>query len=274
MSLGIDKQPAQPNYKKIDKFFRNIDFVVPGYHKSSQYMAAIHQAFYHWMVPQVSGKNVLDAGSGEGYGVDILGQSANWVVGIDIKIELVSYAKNRYPASHLNYLLMDCENIAFQNEAFDIVVCNEMVEHLKYYREFLNSAFAILKPGGMFICATTNAGLSFSKNDGSPMNRNHYQEFTAEQLTDELQSFTDDIEIYSEIMNSKSSSFILNKPARGIEWLLVKFGIKHKIPIRFRNFIREKITGVKVDDMISEGYEIIEGDHPKSLYVIARCTKK
>lgn len=264
---------SQPDYDQIDKFFQNIDFLVPDYERSCQYMVAIHQDYYHWLEPQVSGKMVLDAGCGEGYGVNMLGKTGKRVVGIDIKEELVNYANRRYPLKNIEFMVMDCENFGFQKGSFDVVVCNEMIEHLFNYRAFLSGAFELLKPGGVFICATTNAELSFKKNDRSPMNRNHFQEFTAEQLMSELQLFTDDIKIFSQVMKTNSSSFILNKPARSIEWLLVKLGIKHKIPIQWRNYVREKITGVKVKDMISEGYEIVEDHSPDALYIIAKCIK-
>jgi 2-polyprenyl-3-methyl-5-hydroxy-6-metoxy-1,4-benzoquinol methylase len=236
-------------------------------------MVAIHEAFYHWVVPQVRGMLVLDAGCGEGYGVNILGKTASTAIGIDIKEELIIHAKKRYLSENLDFFIMDCEKFAIERASFDAVVCNEMLEHLRNYKDFLSDVSQSLKTGGVFFCATTNAELSFEKPDGSPMNRNHFQEFTVKQLTEELKYIFDDIEIFSEIMNHKTSSYILNKPSRIIEWILVKLGIKHKIPIQWRNYIREKITGVNVEDMISDGYQIIDGYYPDSLYIIVKCTK-
>jgi 2-polyprenyl-3-methyl-5-hydroxy-6-metoxy-1,4-benzoquinol methylase len=270
----IDKQSSQPDYSKIDKFFKNIDFLVPNYAKSCQYMVAIHQAYYGWLKTQVNGRTVLDAGCGEGYGVDILGKAAMKSVGIDIKEDLITHAVRRYPLENLEFLVMDCESFAFQKGSFDVVVCNEMIEHLSNYKAFLTGAFELLRTGGLFICATTNAEITFKKNDGSPMNRNHFQEFTVGELMTELQPYYHDIRIYSETMKPKSSSYILNGRARIIERFLVKLGIKHKIPVQWRNSVREKITGVKVDEMISEGYEIVEGYSPDSIYIIAKCIKK
>ncbi|MGD8752185.1 MAG: class I SAM-dependent methyltransferase [Anaerolineales bacterium] len=270
----IDKHPSQPDYSQLDKFFHNIDFLVPDYPRSSQYMVAIHQTFYSWVGRQVSEKTVLDAGCGEGYGVNILGKTAQRAVGVDVKEDLIIYALRRYLSANIEFLVMDCETLGFQKETFDLVVCNEMIEHLVNYKAFISGVFELLKPGGGFICATTNAELSFKKDDGSPLNRNHFQEFTVEQLVSELKPFTEGIQIYSEVLKSRSSSYMFIKPARSIEWLLVKLGIKHKIPIQWRNYVREKITGVKVNEMISEGFEIIEGYSPGAMYIIASCIKK
>jgi 2-polyprenyl-3-methyl-5-hydroxy-6-metoxy-1,4-benzoquinol methylase len=223
---------------------------------------------------QVNKKTVLDAGCGEGYGVNILGKTAQRAVGIDIREDLISYALRRYLLKNIEFLVMNCEIFGFQKEAFDIVVCNEMIEHLVNYKAFISGAFRLLKPGGLFICATTNGELSLKKDDGSPLNRNHFQEFNVEQLVSELKPFTEEVQIYSEVPKSKSSSYMFNKPARSIEWLLVKLGIKHKIPIQWRNYVRERITGVKVKEMISEGYEIVEGYSPNAMYIIASCIKK
>lgn len=236
-------------------------------------MVALHREFYLWAKDRVAGKNVLEAGCGEGYGASILAQSAKKVVGMDRKQELMAHAKHRYPETNLDFLVMDCEELAFQQGTFDVIVSIEVLEHLENYQAFMLEAFSILNPGGIFICATTNAQITFKKPDGSPLNRNHFQEFTPEEFVDVLGKYYDNITVLGENIRPKTEEYLLNPKARGIEWVLVKMGIKHKIPIRWRNFVRELITGVKVKDVVSEGVEFIEDSADHSMYIIGCGTK-
>ncbi len=261
------------DFHHLDPFFKNIDFVVPGYGRSSQYMVALHDTFYRWARAWVQGLVVLDAGCGEGYGVAILAEKAERAVGIDIKPQLIEHARRRYPASNLEFQVMDCEALKFADGSFDVIVCDELLEHLPNYENFLGSARRVLRAGGLFICATTNRKQSFMRSDGSPLNRNHYQEFDAVEFQKLLERYFQDLQIFSEKMNPLSKAYFSNPQARGIEWLLVRLGIKHKIPIGLRNFIRERVTGVKVDQMISHGFEIVEGVQNDAHYLIGVARK-
>jgi len=263
-----DKTPVRVDFRPIEKFFGNIDFLVPGHERSSQFMVAIHREFYRWARLWVEGKTVLDAGCGEGFGSAILAEAADRVVGIDLKPELVLHARLRYGMPNVGYEVMDCEAMTFPPASFDVVVCDELVEHLPNYRAFLDGAYRILVPGGMFLCATTNAEIAFSAPDGSPMNRNHHQEFGAAALRTELELQYYDVRLFSECMRARSEKYVLHPRARWVERLLVRLGVKHKIPVGWRSFVRERMTGVKVNDLIAEGFEIIEGTKEGCLYLI------
>ncbi len=262
------------DFRALDKFFDNIDFVVPGYERSSQYMVAIHRAFYEWARDRIAGAEALDAGCGEGYGADILAQTAERVVGIDIKPELVAHARRRYQRPNLDFRLMDCEAMNFGHSTFDVVVSNELIEHLPDFEAFLVGAQKVLRSGGRFMCATTNAGISFGKSDATPMNRNHYREFDASGLRAELSKYFDTCQIYSETMNERFRAFTLDRRARAVENLLIRIGVKHRIPIRLRNFVRQALTGVDLDRATEAGFEIVEGEVHDALYLIGVAEKR
>jgi 2-polyprenyl-3-methyl-5-hydroxy-6-metoxy-1,4-benzoquinol methylase len=271
----LDKSPYETptEFKALDSFFHNIDFLIPGYEKSSQYMVAIHRDFYRWAQQWVRGMTVLDAGCGEGYGVAILAESAAHAVGVDIKAELIQHARQRYPAGNAAFEVMACEALDFPAASFDVVVCNELVEHLPDHSLFMKEAHRVLKRGGLFICATTNAQIGFKNADNSPMNRNHYREFDSTGLQAELAPYYQEIRLYGQPMNSRTAAYVTHPGARRLEWLLVRLNIKHRIPIRWRNFVRERITRVKVDEMIAPGYEIVENQFDNVLYLIGTGVK-
>ncbi|MEX2030593.1 MAG: class I SAM-dependent methyltransferase [Anaerolineales bacterium] len=265
---GNGENLGRIDFRPLRKFFDNIDFLVPGHEGSNQYMVAIHQEFYRWAGRWVGGKSVLDAGCGEGFGSAILAERAAQVMGIDIKPDLLAHARRRYPAPNLTFELMDCEAMSFPPAAFDVVVCNELVEHLRNYRAFLDGAYRALRAGGTFVCATTNAEVAFSGSDGAPLNRHHYQEFQAAEFQRELGRHFAHVQLFAECMRSRAALYLSHDPARWVERLLVRWGVKHKVPVRWRNFVRERMTGVRVEDFIAEGFEIVEGTRRDCLYII------
>lgn len=256
-------------FQELDKFFSNIDFLVPGYGRSSQYMVAIHQEFYDWASGKVAGQTVLEAGCGEGFGAATLAKTSEHTTAIDIKPELIEHARRRYPAPNLHFRVMDCTAMDFSSAFFQAVVCDEVIEHLSDFRAFLQEAHRVLEPNGRFICATTNADTSFRAADGSPMNRNHYQEFTARTLREELSHHFDSIQLFSQLMNPDFRDYSLDHKARFLERLMIAMGFKHKIPIRLRNLVRQWLTGVDLDSATRAGFPVVEREASDSVYLIA-----
>src|SRR4051812_40106490 len=79
----------------------------------------------------VAGKTVLDVASGEGFGSDLLAQTASSVVGVHIDQVSVTYASSRYVRDNLRFLQGTAEAIPISGEhLFDVVVSFETIEHL------------------------------------------------------------------------------------------------------------------------------------------------
>jgi len=51
---------------------------------------------------------------------------------------------------------LNTEKLPYQNEIFDIVTSTEVIEHLEHYRETIQEAYRVLKPGGTFVLSTPN----------------------------------------------------------------------------------------------------------------------
>src|SRR5690242_11520815 len=82
-----------------------------------------HWHRYLYAAQWVADKSVLDVGSGEGYGSDLLATSAQRVVGIDLDRETVAYAEKTYQRPNLSFVCGAAESIPIsQNSSFDIVV--------------------------------------------------------------------------------------------------------------------------------------------------------
>ena len=58
-----------------------------------------HVAAYRWAAERVEGLQILDAGSGEGYGTAILAERAADVIGVELDERYVHHAGRTYPAA-------------------------------------------------------------------------------------------------------------------------------------------------------------------------------
>ena len=69
-----------------------------------------HLVAYNYLLPLVEGKRVLDLGSGEGYGVDLLASRAVEAVGVDLAPEAIYHARKTYRRPNLRFLYKDIYN--------------------------------------------------------------------------------------------------------------------------------------------------------------------
>ncbi len=96
---------------------------------------------------------VLDVGCGEGYiTYEIKKQipEAN-VFGIDNSTLAIKTAKN---FNGINFIFGDAMNLTFDDNYFDIVVCNNLIEHVDNPNEVLKEIKSKLKDGGYIIIST------------------------------------------------------------------------------------------------------------------------
>lgn len=124
-------------------------------HQSGELVHAEHVARYRMAVQYVSGKRVLDAACGEGYGSQmLLGAGAKTVVGIDVDAATVAEAGQKYGAE---FVVGDAAELPFEEDAFDLIVSFETIEHLEDPARMLDEFSRVLAPGGAVIVSTPNS---------------------------------------------------------------------------------------------------------------------
>ena len=110
---------------------------------------------------------ILDLGCGVGEYVRAIKLTGAECVGIDIERPRLLDATARdklvdasdfTPAS---YLLAASEALPFEGESFDVVLMNEVIEHVQDDKETLREIYKILKPGGVCILFAPNKGYPF-----------------------------------------------------------------------------------------------------------------
>jgi ubiquinone/menaquinone biosynthesis C-methylase UbiE len=253
--------------------YPEIDFLVAEGRVSSGYMISIHRAFYEWAADQLDGGAVLDAGCGTGFGTELLSRRAVRAVGIDLKDKLLCYGDDCYGKPGLDFAVMDVGRIGFADESFDVVVADELLEHLPDHRPFLDECMRVLKPQGTLICATVNRVHSFGTGD-NPLNRNHFREYDAADFRAELGRRFERVELLGQGYSERFRAYMQNRSARGIEWFLMKLNVKHRIPAAWRHWVRSKITGVKAGQALPEEFGVSDRNVEQSLYLVALARRK
>jgi hypothetical protein len=114
-----------------------------------------HWHRYEFAAALATGRRVLDAACGEGYGSALLARSAAAVVGIDIDPTAVQHARQRYAGQpHLRFEQGDCTALTAAESSFDLVVSFETLEHVAA-QEALVAGFArVLAADGLLVISS------------------------------------------------------------------------------------------------------------------------
>jgi len=116
-----------------------------------------HVQRYYFATQFCAGKRVLDVGSGEGYGSNMLATVAESVIAIDLAPEATQWAARKYVRTNLNFVCGSATAIPIgRNSSFDVAVCFELLEHIEEQEELLAEIKRLLKPNGILILSTPN----------------------------------------------------------------------------------------------------------------------
>jgi 2-polyprenyl-3-methyl-5-hydroxy-6-metoxy-1,4-benzoquinol methylase len=112
-----------------------------------------HLSLYRFALPLCRGGDVLDAGSGTGYGAAYLAENgARSVVGIDLSAKAIAFSRYHFRQSNLQYKMMDLEQLrGLMAEGFDLIFSSNVLEHLVDVPRFLRAAHRLLKADGVAV---------------------------------------------------------------------------------------------------------------------------
>ena len=130
---------------------------VPGSPDAKGEMWYEHWHRYHYVMPLVTGKNILDVACGEGYGSALMSRQAARVRAVDISAAAIAHARAAY-ADRANLQLTEasCTHLPFDAASFDVVVSFETIEHIGEQAAFLDEVRRVLKPAGVLILSCPN----------------------------------------------------------------------------------------------------------------------
>jgi 2-polyprenyl-6-hydroxyphenyl methylase / 3-demethylubiquinone-9 3-methyltransferase len=110
----------------------------------------------------LAGSRVLDVGCGGGLLAEVLARAGARVTGIDMAPGMIEVARLHAIESRLDidYRISSAEDVASATpEAFDIVACMEMLEHVPDPAAMTGTLARLLRPGGALFISTLNRNL-------------------------------------------------------------------------------------------------------------------
>ncbi|HEX2285480.1 MAG TPA: class I SAM-dependent methyltransferase, partial [Mycobacterium sp.] len=155
---------------------------VPGLAEEN-YWFRRHEVVYERLADRCAGRDVLEAGCGEGYGANLIADVARHVIGLDYDESAVAHVRARYP--RVEMLHGNLAELPLGDGAVDVVVNFQVIEHLWDQRQFVGECFRVLRPGGVLLISTPNR-ITFSPGRDTPINPFHTRELNAAELTDLL----------------------------------------------------------------------------------------
>jgi 2-polyprenyl-3-methyl-5-hydroxy-6-metoxy-1,4-benzoquinol methylase len=124
---------------------------------------------------------ILDFGCGGGALLTELTEYGN-VIGLEHSYLALSYCRNR---GQENLVLNDGEEFPFKNNSFEIVVCLDVLEHLKNDFQFLRQIYEILSSDGYILIMVPAFPSLWSSRDAY---LGHYRRYTRLQLNRNLEN--------------------------------------------------------------------------------------
>lgn len=164
--------------------------------------------------------DVLEIGTGMGYGVEVVAPSAKRYVTID-----KSCAYNVTLPANVEFQQMAVPPLNFADESFDYVISFQVIEHIKRDHEFVKEVSRVLRKGGAFIVSTPNAPMSLTRNPW------HVREYRAEELKALLSQDFSQVEMMGVNGNEKIMEYY-EANRRGVE-RITRFDIldlQHRLP--------------------------------------------
>lgn len=129
---------------------------------------------YVYAAERIEG-NVLEIGTGSGYGIEVVAPKATRFLTID---KHTPSADLLTAHSNVEFRQMTVPPLAgIADGSVDCVISFQVIEHIKNDGAFVAEVARVLKKGGLFICSTPNRPMSLTRNPW------HVREYTAEEFT-------------------------------------------------------------------------------------------
>lgn len=138
-----------------------------------------HEVVYQRLAEHCAGREVLEAGCGEGYGADLIAGVARRVIAVDYDESAVAHVRARYP--RVDVMQANLAQLPLPDSSVDIVVNFQVIEHLWDQTQFVVECARVLRPTGLLMMSTPNR-ITFSPGRDTPINPFHTRELNAAEL--------------------------------------------------------------------------------------------
>jgi len=135
----------------------------------------------------INQKYVLDIASGEGYGSYLMSRWAKHVYGVDIDLDSIKEAEEKYIKSNLKFIVGSAEKLPLERDSIDVVVSFETIEHHNKHDEMLEEVKRVLKPNGVLIISSPDK--EFYSDKIGYTNQFHVKELYFNEFKDLVKSY-------------------------------------------------------------------------------------
>ena len=177
---------------------------------------------YHAAAERIGG-DVLEIGTGAGYGIEVVAPCARRFVTVD----KFAAPQELLRLPNVEFHRAEVPPLAFADDSFDFVISFQVIEHIKRDTELVREVKRVLRPGGKFIVTTPNAPMSLTRNPW------HVREYTAAELRSLLESEFSTVEALGVRGNEKVMAYYTQN-RRSVE-RITRFDIldlQHRLPRR------------------------------------------
>ena len=110
------------------------------------------------LLTPLEGLKILDIGCGGGLVTEPISRLGAELVAIDASQKNINVAKIHAEKSDLkiDYQCISAEDLASQNQQFDVVLALEIIEHVADVEKFIEACAKLVKPNGLLFVATLN----------------------------------------------------------------------------------------------------------------------
>lgn len=255
---------------RLQAFLQGIDERTSPCPTNTQFLLQL--SGYRWVAEEfgpLSGRHVLDAASGSGFGSETLAREGAAVVGIDLDSQAARRARQRYAGP--SFACMDVTSLGFQDETFDLVVSQDTLEHVEDDSCFVREVCRVLRRGGVFVVFTPHATVHTTR----PVNPYHLREYSTDSLVELLGRFFPSICLYGRRPAA---------PVREVEAHLHRVRRLDPLGLRrllFPSFLRHRVAawvlrwrGARpLEELSVEEVEYFQGSNGSST-LIAVCRKE
>ena len=221
---------------------------------------------------------VLEVGSGEGYGANVLAGACARVTALDRSPEAAAHAAAKYKRDNLRYQSYGDDRLPFPDASFDKVVTLHCIEHIPADAAFLAEVFRVLKKGGKLLVSTPNKAYRVQP---TAWYKYHVREYTATEFENLLRGRFNSVELRylcspqkffdMELKLTRTGNLIQRLDILGL-YRRVPNGAKQAFFRLFSALSRGKKNAEPLADISTADFSLTPAD-VRGLDLLAVCTK-
>lgn len=204
---------------------------------------------YHAAAERLSGE-VLEIGTGTGYGIRVVAPHADRFVTID-KHRPANLPELEREAPNVEFRAATVPPLPFADDSFDFVISFQVIEHIAQDTAFVQEVYRVLRPGGRFVVTTPNAPMSLTRNPW------HVREYRADELRELLQGPFANVEMLGISGNERVMEYYERnrESVRRIARFDI-FDLQHRLPRRLLQLPYDLLNRLNRKKLLHENREL------------------